>query len=193
MRQFKSGILGLITLLLVACGAPKAGTQYTLEPNPTLNSVRTSGKTLSVNRITAAEPLHSTKMEYTRANNEIEYYTINHWAVPPSKMLQELFVKAFIESKYYKDVISLPSDLKANERLDLNLLKMRQYFEGKESYVEVEIHARLIDSNTKKTYLSKRYHTKEPAETLDAHGGVKAYNRALARLISEITRDVIRH
>lgn len=183
-------------LLLSACQSTQRGVEYGLSPEVNLSSLQTqkqNDRTLAISRVTAPDPLHTRNMEYTRSENQLEYFADNRWSVAPARMVQDLFFRHFLRSNSYGDVIALPSDLKATHRLDLNLLTMRQYFTGRESYVEVELHARLINNQSKRSYFSRQYYEREPATELSAKGGVDAYNRAFARIIERLIQDVQRH
>ncbi len=180
-------------LIIAGCSSGEVKQQYVLESNvhPSV-AVGAQLPAISISLVQSVD-YGSTLMEYTRAENEVEYFTKSEWAVPPSKMIQNQVTRLLNNSGLFKDVVTHPSDLKTPLRLDLHLLEMRHYFTSqKESHVQLEIQARLINGETGKILSSHTYREQEPSLEYNAAGGVKAYNIALDRILQQLVRDLSR-
>lgn len=180
-------------LIIASCSSADVKQQYLLETPENLVPVTGQFKTLPAISVSLVQAVNyaSKQMEYTRAANEVEYFTKSEWAVPPSKMIQTQIVRALNQSQLFTDVVTLPSDLKTTLRLDLHLLEMRHYFDANnQSYVILELQSRVVNPASGQILMTQTYKEQEPSLQYNARGGVDAYNLAFERIMQQIVRDL---
>jgi cholesterol transport system auxiliary component len=132
-------------------------------------------------------------MAYTRRANEIDYFARNRWAEPPARMITPLVARALERSGAFRAVARTRSPAAADLRLDTDLERLVQDFRSQPSRIELALHAQLIDLRNGRVLAAQDFTLTENAPSDDPYGGVIAANRALARLLGELTAFCAAH
>ena len=187
----------LASLLFIAgCGSAPYKTQYTFNSD-VISSIQPSTKqkpySITVSDVKSFGTGANKDMTYTRNANVIEAYTKSAWVEPPIYLMKVALADALIASNAYQDVLMAPTSIQSPYKVDATIQKMQQRFVDGQSTIDLSLMVRLVNSTTHQLVFSKIYLTTETATSQDAAGGVEAYNRALARLLPNIVRDITRH
>ena len=211
-RRLQSGALHagvtvtlLATTLLAGCGnlLPKPAAlpiTYTLEADTepgvlpsatsatttTTTTTTTSAPTLAVSALQAAPGYDSPRIVYLRQPQQLEAYAQSVWVDTPARMLAPLLVTALQRSGAFAAVVSAPSAAASTLRLDTELLRLRQDFEGGTSTVTLSLRATLVDGATRQVLGSRDFSATVPATTSDSAGGVRAAHAATRQVLTSL-------
>jgi cholesterol transport system auxiliary component len=128
-------------------------------------------------------------MAYLRQPLELEYFATQRWADTPARMLKPLLAQAL--EPVFSAVVPTPGILPANLRLDTELIRLQQNFTTKPSRIQLTLRAQLIDMKDKRVIAVKLFDESENTDSDNAYGGVIAANRALQRLLDQLTEFCI--
>jgi cholesterol transport system auxiliary component len=144
-----------------------------------------------------AEPGFETqRMVYVKRPYELEYFSMNQWADSPVHMLIPLMVQALNQSEAWRTVISLPSSVSGDYRLDTYGVLLQQEFLQQPSRVRITARLQLVDLKESTIIGTRTFETVENAPSENAYGGVLAANRAVAGLLDQIVswlQQCVRH
>ena len=169
---------GVQTHLLAVPAAPRGGSG--------------SGPELLVAPPTARAGLDSPRMVYLQRPFEVSYYARNEWADTPARMLQPLLVQSVEAGGAFRAVVAGPSPAAADLRLDTEVLALQQEFLSESSVTRVALRAQVVDLASRRVVATETFEAVEPAVSGDPYGGVVAINRALERVLGELTAFVSR-
>lgn len=148
---------------------------------------RNAQGTLLVN-VPRAEPGFDTpRMAYLDKPFELSHYAANQWADTPARMVASLLVQSLEQSGIWRAVVSIPSSVKADYRLDGQGLILQQEFTERPSHVRLTLRLQLVALSEQRVVGTKWFDLMEPAPSEDAYGGVSAANRAVTRLLDQAT------
>ncbi len=193
---FKLSTILASLILLTACQTAPYKTEYTLGSDLTANvpvSQKQKPYSVIVNDVKTFGSGAEVNMTYTRTPNVIEAYTKSEWVEPPVLLIKTALTNALIASNNYQDVLMSPTSIMSPYRIDAVIQNMQQVFVGDKSYIELSLMVRLVDTVNQKLVFSKIYSTTEAVETLNAEGGVEAYNKAMKKLLPNIVQDLSRY
>lgn len=183
-------------VLLAACGSllPKPApppAYYTLEAAPasasaTAPAAPASAPTLGVSPPQAAAGYDSPHIVYLRRPQQLEAYAHSRWADTPARMLAPLLVETLARSGAFAAVVTAPSAAAVELRLDTEILRLRQDFEGGASVVTLTLRATLVDSATRRVLGTRDFTAGVAAATADAAGGVHAAQAAARQVLSQL-------
>jgi len=186
-------ISAMLATLLAGCAAVQpprmeSPALYLLEarPAPAANGPQ-QNLVLAVNAPSARPGFDTPQMAYVRQAHKLEYYVKNRWADTPSRMLAPLLAQALEQSGSFRAVVRTTNPIPADLRLDTELIRLQQDFTTQPSRVELTLRAQLYDINNKKVLAVREFDAAENAASEDAYGGVIAANRALARVLGQLT------
>ncbi len=193
MKYFKKlAFIFALSLIVTACASAPAKKSYTLTTD-TSNVVTGNAQlpSLLISQVRATTRL-SSDMYYSRAKNELEVFTKSDWVSPPTQMIQAAIAQDLNSKNLFQYVITAPNSVSAQYRLDLTIIEMNQFFNeaSKESFITLNLQARLINSANNRIVKSFNYAKTEPSFSYNAEGGVAAYNQALQAIANELTRDL---
>jgi len=185
--------LAFLTLLLAACAA--------LQPqrmeNPTLYLLDAQlaaavqrpqrALVLVVDAPRTRAGFATPQMAYVRQPHKLDYYAKNRWVDTPARMLAPLLVQALAQAGGFRAVVQAPNPVAADLRLDTELIRLQQDFATQPSRVQLTLRAQLIDTHTNKILAAKEFDESESAPSEDAYGGAIAANRALQRLLGQLS------
>jgi cholesterol transport system auxiliary component len=142
---------------------------------------------LAVNPPSAWPGFDTPQMAYVRQAHKLEYYAKNRWADTPARMLAPLLAETLEHSGSFRAVVRTNSPVAADLRLDTELIRLQHDFTTQPSRVELTLRAQLYDLNGKKVLAVREFDAAENAASEDAYGGVIAANRALARVLGQLS------
>lgn len=131
------------------------------------------------------------RMAYVRQPHELEYFATHQWIDTPSHMLAPLLAQALEQSAGFISVVQSPGAVAADVRLDTELVRLQQNFGTQPSRVNLTLRAQLIDVRSKRVLAAKQFDETENAAEDNAYGGVTAANRALQRILEQLTEFCI--
>ncbi len=103
-------------------------------------------------------------------------------------MLGPLLVRSLEQSGYFNTVIDAPSNMATDYRLETDLIRLIQVFEGEQAYIHLVLRVHLLDMEKNKIIATRLIDINKPSPTLDAKGGVLATNAAIKEALHEINR-----
>jgi cholesterol transport system auxiliary component len=186
-------IVAVTAALLAGCaavlpqGPDRPTTTYVLDPDRPLAGTTRSGPTLLIPPASAAPGYGTPRMAYLKERYRIDYYAHNEWVAAPASMLGPVLVATLRESGHFAGVVDDRRGTLADLRLDLRLDRMHQDFRSQPSQGSVALTVSLFDLADGGLLATRVFEASEPAPSDDAQGGVIAINRALARLLPEIS------
>lgn len=194
-RRLQRGAFLAATALLTGCATLRpprvaAPVVYVLNALPPNNGV-THGRgrlVLAVSAPRAQAGFDTARMVYVRRRYEIEYFAKNRWVEPPAHMLAPLLVQALEQTGDFAAVVSWPSAVPTNLRLDTELTELQQDFRTHPSRVELGLRAQLTDLHDGRVLATRRFLEVEPAPSDNPYGGVVAANRAARRLLAQLVQ-----
>ncbi|HEY5293318.1 MAG TPA: ABC-type transport auxiliary lipoprotein family protein, partial [Burkholderiales bacterium] len=142
---------------------------------------------LAVNPPSARPGFDTPQIAYVRQAHKLDYYAKNRWADTPSRMLAPLLAQALEQSGSFRAVVRTTNPVPVDLRLDTELIRLQQDFTTQPSRVELTLRAQLYDVKAKKLLAVREFDAAEIATSEDAYGGVIAANRALARVLGQLT------
>ncbi len=183
-----------VAAVLSGCGSllpPPAPTEqvYVLEAAPAPSTAKPATPrdiVLAVNPPRARAGYDSAQMVWVRQPHGLEVFARNRWADTPARMLAPLLVQSLQRSGNFQSVVPTSSSVSAGWRLDTEIVRLQQDFSVKPSRVQITLGVQLVDLATRRVIASAELEEVETAETEDAYGGVRAANRALARMLSRV-------
>lgn len=191
-----AGVVALLAATLLAgCGnlLPKPAAPpitYTLEAGVEAGALpaaaAASAPTLAVSALQAAAGYDSPRIVYLRRPQQLEAYAHSVWVDTPARMLAPLLVAALNRSGAFAAVVSAPSAAASTLRLDTEVLRLRQDFEGGASAVTLSLRATLVDGATRQVLGSRDFSATVPAASADSAGGVQAAQTATRQVLAQL-------
>jgi cholesterol transport system auxiliary component len=183
----------LIPLLLASCSVFSPiknlhSTTYELNAVPTVAKRKSHSRTLLVLPVEAESIYNTTEMVYTLRPYEISYFAKNHWAETPAQMLQPLIVQTLQNTHFFHAVSSNSTLGHYDYILSTQLLKLQQEFTVQPSVVRLTLRAQLVDAGSGRIISTKQFSVVEPAAQNNPYGGVIAANKAVAKVLTRLTK-----
>ncbi|MCB1776018.1 MAG: membrane integrity-associated transporter subunit PqiC [Candidatus Competibacteraceae bacterium] len=154
---------------------------------------RPSGKILLVTVSKGAPGFDSRRMAYTREPPKLDYYNDSVWSDTPAKMLLPLLVRAFEATSAFKAVVSPPSPVLADLRVNMDLISLQQEFMMLPSRVRLMMRIKVMDMKSKHVLGTRIFEIVELAPSENAHGEAQAANDAVRKLLGEVTAFVLNY
>lgn len=143
--------------------------------------------TLLVAMPLASSGYQNNDMLYLTKDYSLSSFVLNKWDAPPSEMLQPLLTKSLQNTGYFHAVVSSPTPIRSDLRLDTSLIKLQQNFTQKPSILEMTLDAVLINSNSFQVVASRRFSVSLPTQTETPYGGVMAANEACREMMEQVS------
>jgi cholesterol transport system auxiliary component len=128
------------------------------------------------------------RIAYMKQEFGLRYYTRSRWADTPARMLAPLTADAMQATGQFQAMYATPGSIAADYRLDTELVRFHQDFTVQPSVVHITMRAQLVDLKEGRVAGTQQFDIVEPATTDDSYGGVVAANRAVSRLLNELTQ-----
>lgn len=186
------GLLVVSTGCLMPRGEPLLLHTYQLNPiteslAPEARTARGKGPVLLIGLPQSDPGFDTQRIAYRTRPYELNYFSTSQWADTPARMLSSLLVAAFDQAPFWGAVVTAPSPLRADYRVDVNGLLLVQEFFQPPSLVQLAWRAQLIDVRSGQVLGTRFFGAAQEAPSEDAYGGVQAANQALATLLGEMT------
>ncbi len=186
----------IITGLLSACSLTKPMptptiVKYSISEVPTIPAEHHHlDKALLVSSMKSSSGYQSNDMLYMTEPFRLQSFAKNSWNAPPANMLQPLVVESLRNTHYFRVVLSSPSVVNTEYRLDTTLLKLQQEVMGSQSKVRLVIDASLIQARSNNVIASQRFEALVPASS-NPQAGVVAANAAAQQVLQQLARFTI--
>jgi cholesterol transport system auxiliary component len=148
--------------------------------------VRLGAGILVVNAPVAQPGFDTTRMAYTQRLYEVSYYATHQWADSPARMLAPLLVRSLETTGLWRAVVSVPTAVRGDYRLDISSLVLQQEFLTQPSRTHVLLRAQLVEMKEQRVMGARTFEALEPAPSDDAYGGVLAANHAVAKVLQAV-------
>jgi len=183
---------GLVALALGGCTMfqpAKDPKLYALEVDP---GGRGASVTAGVPAILVSAPraragFETPAMVYLRRPHELESFARSQWVDAPARMLAPLLVQSLEGGGRFRAVALVPSGVAAAVRLDTEIESLLQDFTARPSQVRFALRAQLVDLPERRVIATRAFEAREDAPSDDPYGGVVAANRAVARVLGDLT------
>jgi cholesterol transport system auxiliary component len=160
---------------------------YALEPQIPAAGLHAEARRSIVVSVPRTSPGYdSPRMAYVRKPHQIEYFAHNEWVDSPTRMLGPLLVQALDRSGAFKSVTLAPSRAAADLRLETEIVRLQQEFNGGPSRIHLTVRAQLIDVPHAVVLATREFDAFEVAPENTPYGGVLAANRAFSRVLTQI-------
>ena len=126
------------------------------------------------------------RMAYLQRPYEVSYYATNVWVDAPARMLTPLLVRSLEATGLWRVVVSLPTVVRGDYRLDVSGLVLQQEFLQQPSRTRLQLRAQLLEMKDQRVLGVRSFEVLEPASSDDAYGGVQATNRAVTRVLEAL-------
>lgn len=185
----------LAALLSTACSSwipakPAAPTFYALDGGPAAPAPAGRGEaTLIVQPTHAAAGYDSARIVYRREPHSPATYTQSEWVDSPARMLTPLIVASLqARPDAFRAVLTAPSAALTDLRLDTDIVRLQQEFDGQAagSRVRFTLRATLTHTATRRVVASRVFDETAPAPSDDARGGVAAANQAVQAALAKL-------
>lgn len=192
-RAVGLGALALVVAWVAGCGPGGGLVQDSVQTHllsvPTVPRVAatSAGPVLLVSPPGVRAGLDSRRIAYVQRPFELSYFARSEWADTPARMLQPLLVQSLEESGAFQAVVAGPSPAAADLRLETEVLALHQEFLSTPSVARVALRAHVVDLASRRVVATDTFEAVEPADSADPYGGVVATNRALGRVLAELT------
>ncbi len=189
----------LVALILAGCTLPQDNSPppqtYLLEVGTFMppSTRRSSSKTLLVTVPKAAPGFDSNRIAYTKEPLKLDYYSNNVWSDTPAKMLLPVLVRAFEGTGAFKAVVSPPAPALANLRVDVDVIRLQQEFNGPPSQVRFTARIKIVDMKSGHVLGTQVFEALEPASSEDAYGAARAANGAVQKALGEMIQFALRY
>ena len=141
---------------------------------------------LEVGTPRAAPGFDTPGIAYVQKPYALDYFAMHRWVEPPAQMLAPLLVRALEGTGAFRAVVRGTSGVRADVRLDTELVRLQQSFLSKPSRVELVLRVQLVDVGARRVIATRTIEVTRDAPTDDPEGGVVAANAALAGVLAEV-------
>lgn len=168
--------------------------EYLLDWRPAEIAERSPrGPVLQISPVRAAAGFRSANMVYVAQPHRLEHFARHRWVDPPARMLEPLLVRAAEASGLYAAIGSPAAPIKADLRLDAELQHLQLVVEGGQHRLQVALRVSLISVTDGRQLAASNFDLEEISREHSPYGSVQAANRAVARLMDELTAFLKSH
>jgi ABC-type uncharacterized transport system auxiliary subunit len=166
------------SILLVACGAPRAVKYYVIDlpPSPPVTAAAQFPITLLVSRITASHLYNDDRLVYGSGPVQLGTYDYERWAEAPANMIQDLLVSTLRSTGQYATVARVASSVRGDYVLRGHLNQM--YGVDQPALVaRFSLQLELYDPQGRRIVWSQSYTHDEPVDGKTVPAIVEAMDR----------------
>jgi cholesterol transport system auxiliary component len=153
---------------------------------------RSSSKILLVTVSKEAPGFDSNRIAYTREPPKLDYYKDSVWSDTPAKMLLPILVRAFESTGAFKAVVSPPSPVLADLRVDVDVIRLQQEFVTTPSRVRLITRIKVVQMKNGHVLETRLFEAIEPAPSENAAGAARAANAAVQKVLGEMIPFALR-
>lgn len=194
MKWIRLGLISAACVALAGCSAlqpvkQESASAFALEAGTARHAAvpPRDAPNLVVSLARAWPGFDSPRMVYVRTPHELEHFAKNQWVDTPARMLTPLLIQAAESSGAFSAVVTPRSGVVAQLRLESEIVRLQQEFMGVPSRVHFTLRVQLIDVAARKVLATREFNVTENAPSEDPYGGVVASNRAVSRVLDEVT------
>ena len=176
--QFSVTLMVVASLLLSACGSPRAVKYYVVDlpPAPVVTTAAPFPITLLVGRITASHLYNDDRIVYGSGPVQLGTYDYHRWAEAPANMIQDLLIATLRSSGQYGSVARVASSVRGDYVLRGHLTSM--YGVDQPSLVaRFSLQLELYDPQGRAIVWSQAYTHDEPVDAKTVPAIVEAMDR----------------
>jgi cholesterol transport system auxiliary component len=184
-------IIVVTSILLSGCTVITPNkSQYLIDPVVKTTKVEKSScndKSIKIAQAFSDTSLMSRKMKYTYDEQQEFTYSESAWSRAPSRAITAVLLESVRASGLFKNVNNYKSRSRSNLILETNIEEFVQHYEDNntKSFVKAIISFSLVDAKTSTTIDNKTIEVQLNTKTLNAQGGAKALNDALAEILQK--------
>jgi cholesterol transport system auxiliary component len=189
----------LLALALPACSMPgktnvPASQAYLLQADAAA-SVWEEGASrqclsLRVAVPTAGPGFITARMAYTTEPPRLDYFAYHEWVAPPARMLAALMETWLDDSGLFGAVVFGSADIRTDLRLDSDLVRLSQDFNGSTSILALEIKVKLVDVSTRALLDARTFSYAETVAGGIPEAGAVAANHAVTQFLTDLAAFV---
>lgn len=139
----------------------------------------------------ASPGFDTSRIAYVDRPYALEYYARSEWADAPARMLGPLLARALDASGGFRAVVQAPTTVRADLRVETELVRLQQDFTAKPSRADVELRVQIVDVVARRVVATLVVEEQETASSENAYGGVAAMNTALGRALGRTVAFVV--
>jgi ABC-type uncharacterized transport system auxiliary subunit len=176
--QFSLVLMVVASILLAACGAPRAVKYYVIDlpPSPPVTAAAQFPITLLVSRITASHLYNDDRLVYGSGPVQLGTYDYERWAEAPANMIQDLLVSTLRSTGQYATVARVASSVRGDYVLRGHLNQM--YGVDQPALVaRFSLQLELYDPQGRRIVWSQSYTHDEPVDGKTVPAIVEAMDR----------------
>jgi len=161
---------------------------YDLSSNVQISTNRHSNSVLMVKYPHSLGAIGGSRIYYKKGDLT-SYYLYSSWSQSLNRMIYSEVLKTLSNSHKYKSVIGFNSSAKADLNLEIEILDFYHIVEDSNSYADISIAVKLIDSNG--NILKDRvFKYKIDIDEVNAQGFIKASKEAINRFLQELIQTL---
>lgn len=141
---------------------------------------------LEVGTPRAAPGFETAAMAYVQKPYTLDYFAVHRWVEPPAQMLAPLLVRALEGTGAFRAVVYGAGGVRADVRLDTEVVRLQQSFLTRPSRVELVLRAQVVDVGNRRVVATRTFEVARDAPADDPEGGVVAANAAVAGALAEV-------
>jgi len=141
--------------------------------------------------VPAAVPGFATaRMAYTTEPPRLDYFAYHEWVAPPARMIAPMMEAWLDDSKLFEAVVFGSADIRTDLRLDSEIVRLSQDFNGSASTLTLVIRVKLVDVSNRALLDAKTFSYAEPVTGANPEAGAKAANRAASQFLGDLVAFV---
>ena len=133
-----------------------------------------------------APGFESSRMAYVQVPHELNYFATSQWVESPARMLAPLLVQRLERSGMWSSIISMPTSIRGDYRLDLTNVVLTQSFLRQPSRMRLALRSQLVNIKDRQVIGTRNFESAEEALSEDAYGGVLAAQQSVSRLLDDL-------
>ena len=161
---------------------------YYLQPNiKPACKLSSTKKVVLLNFIDGSPSVYTKDITYTKSDLKAGSYLYSKWIQFPNDAITTALYTAFKHNNIFQKLVHEDTAVQSELILEVKVLKFEHHFVDEEhSYALIELDAVLYNSQTLKILESSLFNSKVKTDTNNAKGGVKALNKALGNVLSDL-------
>ncbi len=161
---------------------------YVLDAQPAIPASAAKHDLVLAVTMPRARPGYDTaQIAYLQRPHELDYFVTSRWTDAPTRMLYPLLLHALEKSGGFRAVVRAGTEIPADLRLDIELIRLEQDFTVRPSRVQMTLQAQLTDVRSNRVLEVQQFDGTENSASEDAYGGVIAANRLAQRMLAQVT------
>lgn len=193
-RWRRLSFVAAVAVLLAGCAFPGPPERpevrtFLLQGEPAASASATRSwpcVTLRIGSAGSAPGFHTSRMAYSSAPLQLDYFAWNSWTDTPANMIAALIETRLDRTGMLGAVVSGSSDVRTDFRLDLDGVELLQVFDDGSSEVRLRVKARIIDLSSHTLAASRTFVYTEDGVAANPAAGAAAANRLAGRLLGDV-------